>query len=137
MPVTPTDISAQLAAATLVVCELVDATDVQTAFAVLTPLTTQPMGEANGPACGYPNADGRGYLLVIQLQLLARWSSYADSGKSMETLARPAIQTSDGSRLYVRDEERQATVMFFATGNDAGNAEALRQVAAIAYPPWR
>jgi len=116
------------------VCELVGAADVQTAFGLLTPLTTQPMGEANGAACGYPNVDGRGYLLVIQLQPLARWSTYADTDQAIGHLGRPAVQSSDGSELYVRDEARGATVMFLAPGGGSGTAAALRQVAAIVYP---
>ena len=130
-PATPSDIGAQLTTAARVVCELVGPGDVQTAFGVATPLTTQPMGEANGPACGYPNVDSRGYLLVIQLQPLARWSSKAASGQAIGSLGSPAVQTPDGSQVFVRDDAREATVMFLAPGPRGNSAEALRQVAAI------
>ena len=91
------------------------------------------MSEANGPACGYPNVDGRGYLLVIQP--LARWSGKAATGEAIGSLGSSAVQTPDGSQLFVRDDAREATVMFLAPGPRGNSAEALRQVAAIVYPP--
>ena len=75
--------------------------------------------------------DGRGYLLVIQLQPLARWSSKAASGQAIGSLGSPAVPTPDGGRLFVRDDAREATVMFLAPGPRGNSAEALRQVAAI------
>ena len=130
----PSEISAQIDTASRVVCELLDAADVQTTFGVATPLTTQPMGEVNGPACGYPNLDGRGYLFVIQLQALSRWDGYVGSGQSLGSLGSPAILAADRRHLYVRDDARKATVVLLAPGPGADPAEVLQRLAAIAYP---
>ena len=131
------EISVQLDAAARVVCQLVAAEDVGSSFSVATPLTTQPMGELNGPACGYPNLDGHGYLFVIQFQPWSRWDSYAGSGQPIESLGAPvilAVDGADGSRLYVRDAARQVTTMFLAPTGGSGSAKALQRLAALAYP---
>ena len=111
-------IDAQLITAAEDVCTLVAATDVGASFEESSPLTTQPMGEANGPACGYPHPRHGGYLLVIQYQLPSRWSEHERTGRRVVGLAVDARLEST-SELFVRDQRRDAVIMLLAPDGDA------------------
>ena len=58
------------------------------------------MGEASGPACGYPHPRAGGYLLVIQFQELAWWGGYAKSGTRIEGLGLDAGRLRPTKRSY-------------------------------------
>lgn len=92
------------------------------------------MGEAHGPACGYPNPDNRGYLLVIQFRSLASWNTADTTGSPIDDLTLPAKFDCDsgggGATLFVRDETRNAVVMLLAP---EGPADAVLRVALLIY----
>src|SRR5204863_2380699 len=123
-------IRAQIAKASTDICTLVSAQNVAVSFAETAPLTTQPMGEASGPACGYPNPRAGGYLLVIQFQDLAWWDGYAKSGKPIEGLGLDAVLSSTKPELLVRDVERGTVIMFLAADSPAGYVDSLLHIAA-------
>jgi hypothetical protein len=127
-------IRAQLATAATRVCAVVSAEDVRLSFHETAPLRTQPMGEASGPACGYPHPRQGGYLLVIQFQDIARWGAYVQAGTVVRGLGRDAVVTDTmSSQLVVLDSERSAVVVFLAPDSQPGSVEALLGVAAFAY----
>jgi hypothetical protein len=127
-------IRAQIATAETQVCAVVSAEKVQLGFRESTPLRTQPMGQASGPACGFPHPRQGGYLLVIQFQDLARWGAYAQAGKVVHGLGREAVVTGTSSvQLNVLDLERGSVVMFLAPDAQPGSQDALLEVAAFAY----
>jgi hypothetical protein len=127
-------VRAQLAVAASDVCAVVTAEHVRSSFRESTPLTTQPMSEGSGPACGYPHPREGGYLVVIQFQELARWGGYAKSGKLVQGLGYDAVLTGTTSpQLMVRDAQRSAVVMFLAPDPAPIAVEALLEIAAFAY----
>jgi hypothetical protein len=130
----PEEASAQIATATTDICTLVSPEAVATSFGFTATLKTAAMGEAHGPACGYPNLDGRGYLLVIQFQSLASWDTAATTGTTFDDLTLPAKFDRDsgggGATLFVRDESRNAVVMLLAP---EGPPEAVRRVASLIF----
>ena len=130
-------IRAQIATASTDVCTLVSAQNVGLSFAQTVPLTTQPMGEARGPACGYPNANAGGYLLVIQFQDMAYWGGHASTGKRIEGLGLDAVLSPTHPELYVLDIDRGYLIMFLAADSPVGYVDSLLQVAALIYgkPP--
>ena len=123
-------LDAQLVTAANDVCTLVGATDVGASFDEPAPLTTQPMGEANGPACGYPHPRHGGYLLVIQYQLLSRWSDYERAGRLVIGLGVDA-RLASSSELLVRDEQRHTVIRLLAPDGD--EEAALLRVASRIY----
>lgn len=126
-------IRAQIATASTDVCTLVSAQNVGLSFAQTVPLTTQPMGEARGPACGFPNPNAGGYLLVIQFQDLAYWGGHASTGKRVEGLGLDAVLSPTLPELYVLDIDRGHMIMFLAADRPVGYADSLLRVAALIY----
>lgn len=114
------------------VCDMVDLPAVKTAFGETGTLSTVPMEEANGPACGVPHPRQGGYLLVVQVQPFDRWERHAASGRSVDTLAHPAVET-DASTLFVRDDDRRVVTMVLAPAGAAPPGAALR-FASTLYP---
>jgi hypothetical protein len=92
------------------------------------------MGEAHGPACGYPNPDGRGYMLVIQFQSLASWDTAKITGSTIDDLTLPAKfdrnSGGGGATMFVRDQARNTVVMLLAP---EGPSEAVLRVALLIY----
>ena len=126
--ITPTNLTDQFVSANSTVCPLLESLDVQHAFGLSLPLQRVAMAEAHGPACGYPNLDGRGYLLVVQFQPAATWTERSATGTSVEGLGNEAMYQPP-EKLFVHDHQRSVVVMFLAMGNP----QALLRVAAIAY----
>ena len=126
-------IRAQITRASNEVCTLVSAQNVALSFAEAVPLTTQPMGEASGPACGYPHPRAGGYLLVIQFQELAWWGGYAKSGTRIEGLGHEAVLSARRTELFVLDVERGTVIMLLAADSPVGGVDALLHVAAVVY----
>ncbi|MCC6522654.1 MAG: hypothetical protein IT373_08350 [Polyangiaceae bacterium] len=116
------------------VCMLVSPEAVAASFVSGAALRTAPMGEANGPACGYPDPDRGGYLLVIQRRSLASWDTADTTGTPIADLgvaARLDEDAGNGSAsLFVRDEPRHAVMMFLAP---SGPPAALLRVAGHLY----
>ena len=125
-------IRAQIAKAATDICTLISAKDVGLSFEETVPLTTQPMGEAAGPACGFPHPRAGGYLLVIQFQNIANFDGYAKTGRRVDGLGLDAVLSSSKS-LYVRDVERDTTIMFLAPENTAASVDSLLRVVAHIY----
>ena len=117
------------------VCTLISPQEVQTSFGETAPLTTQPMAEAKGPACGYPYPRGGGYLLVIQFQDLATWDGYVGTGRPVEGLAFDAVYSpaSDPEALVVRDVERGVVVRLLGPQGSTSDVESLLMVAGHVY----
>jgi hypothetical protein len=117
-PSVPASIQSQIATASSDECTLISAADVAASFDEPGPLGTGAMGEANGPACGYPHPRHGGYLLVLQFRQLSRWDEYASSGRRVDGLGREA-QLVSSSELFVRDEHRNTVLMILAPDGDA------------------
>lgn len=117
------------------VCTLISPQEVQTSFGETVPLTTQPMAEAKGPACGYPYPRAGGYLLVVQFQDLATWGEYAGTGRPVEGLAFDAMYSpsSDPEAIVVRDVERGVVVRLLAPQSSTSDVESLLMVAGHVY----
>jgi hypothetical protein len=134
LQLSPEEVSAQLTTATTDICTLVTPEAVATSFRTTATLKTAAMGEAHGPACGYPNPDGRGYMLVIQFQSLASWDTANITGSNIDDLTLPARFDRDsgggGATLFVRDQPRNAVVMLLAP---EGPSEAVLRVASLIY----
>ena len=129
-------VRAQLAVAASDVCAVVSAENVRSSFRESAPLTTQPMSEGSGPACGYPHPRQGGYLLVIQFQPLSRWEAYVQSGKMVQGLGRDAVvvgTTTTSPQLMVLDLQRGAVIMFLAPDPSLIAVDTLVDVAALAY----
>lgn len=127
-------IPAQIDLASTDVCTLISPQQVQTSFGQTVPLTTQPMAEAKGPACGYPYPQG-GYLLVIQFQNLAKWGEYAGTGRPVEGLAFDALYSpaSDPQALVIRDVELGVVIRLLAPQSIMSDVDSLLMVAADIY----
>jgi hypothetical protein len=125
-------IRAQIARAGTDICTLISAQDVGLSFEETVPLTTQPMGEAAGPACGFPHPRAGGYLLVIQFQSIAYFDGYAKTGRRVDGLGLDVVLSSR-DKLYVRDVERSSTIMFLAPDDTATSADSLLRVVAHVY----
>jgi hypothetical protein len=124
----------QLAIAASEVCAITSAENVRISFRETAPLGTQPMGEASGPACGYPHPRQGGYLLVIQFQEPTRWGAYAQAGQVVRGLGRDAVVTGTTSpQLNVLDNSRSAVIVFLAPDPQPRSLDALLEVAAFAY----
>ena len=125
---------AQIATATTDICTLVTPAAVAASFGSTAILHTASMGEAHGPACGYPHPDHGGYLLVIQFRALASWDTADTTGSAIDDLAAPAKldrHSSGGSAtLFVRDQTRNAVVMLLAP---EGPPEAILRIASLVY----
>lgn len=117
------------------VCTLISPQEVQTSFGETVPLTTQPMAEAKGPACGYTYPRAGGYLLVVQFQDLATWGEYAGTGRPVEGLAFDAMYSpsSDPEAIVVRDVERGVVVRLLAPQNSTSDVESLLTVVGHIY----
>lgn len=127
-------IGAQLATAASDLCPLLDPQDVAASFGETVTLSTQPMAEAHGPACGVPHPRRGGYLLVVQFQDIAAWDSRVTTGRRVDGVGHPArIATPGGpsATLYVRDEERHAMVVFMAPQSDNAATAVLRFAASV------
>lgn len=113
------------------ICTLVGPRAVQTSFGETMPLTTQPMMEAKGPACGYLYPRGGGYLLVIQFQNMATWGEYAATGRPVAGLGLDAMYSpaSDPQALVVRDIERAVVVRLLAPQGSTSDVQSLLKVA--------
>ena len=119
--------------ATREICPLLSPEAVASSFDEKRPLTTQPMVEGRGPACGYPHPRHGGYLLVVQFQALADWDEHLALGRRVDGLGHPArIETKAVDSLYVLDVERHAVGMFLAPQSD-NSVTALLRVSAHVY----
>ena len=125
---------AQIAKATTDICTLVIPEAVAASFGSTAVLHTSAMGEAHGPACGYPHPNHGGYLLVIQFRTLASWDTADTTGTAIDDLAVPAkLDRHSGggnTTLFVRDQTRDAVVTFLAP---EGPPEAVLRVASFIY----
>ncbi len=119
--------------ATREICPLLSSEAVAASFEENGPLTTQPMVEGRGPACGVPHPRHGGYLLVVQFQALAEWDQHLAKGQRLDGLGHPArIETGGGgASLYVLDNGRHAVVMYLAPDSDNAVAALLRVAAHV------
>ena len=98
------------------------------------PLTTSPMSEANGPACGVPHQRQGGYLVVVQFLAFDRWDEFAAAGLPIEGLRLPVVAVATWPTLYMRDEKRRVVVSLTGADSSTDTMSALVRFAERLYP---